>query len=449
MSTYSRTEDANNYYYYQTEVPIYGNYRLGEYITDTWVKTVKKNNYHIGPFYYPGYASDNTINIVANSRTINKHINVNGVWVIRTLTVQYNPASSYSISIPNSIGHFYRKISQKDYELIDQLSDVKVTVSDRKDSANNAIMLSYNNEYGYGMIQPGREYNAGSYRFAHNGMEHDDNIYGINNSYNTLNREYDPRVGRWWSTDPIMHPNQGSYIGMDNDPYLYTDVLGDETVWQKIKNIFKKGFGKAKYHISGEAKKRSPKKYYVLRNETDMQKTGDIFGNWLDRYVSLGTGLVSEEYKNDKERKLAEGIISSLPPSAQEIMRTHTLDLNNPFLYRKNWTNELSRIGAHPSEDSSWHQEEDYVVPDANMNIDQVQIDILSGPPAGHIFQVYQNGKMVPSPSQKGATIKINVQAGDVIRIVLSRSAVSQMLQAGIGGGIGGMTYTLSILSTK
>ena len=49
---------------------------------------------------------------------------------------------------------------------------------------------------------PGRTFNSTSYRYGFDGMEKDDEIKGGGNSYTTLHRQYDSRLGRWFSTDP-------------------------------------------------------------------------------------------------------------------------------------------------------------------------------------------------------------------------------------------------------
>ena len=54
------------------------------------------------------------------------------------------------------------------------------------------------------MQMPGRTYNTTDYRFGYNGMEKDKEIKGDGNSYTTEFRQYDPRLGRWISLDPLM-----------------------------------------------------------------------------------------------------------------------------------------------------------------------------------------------------------------------------------------------------
>ena len=49
-------------------------------------------------------------------------------------------------------------------------------------------------------------------------------------SYTTMFRQYDPRVGRWLSLDPLMakFPHMSPYAAFDNNPILYTDPYGLE-----------------------------------------------------------------------------------------------------------------------------------------------------------------------------------------------------------------------------
>jgi RHS repeat-associated protein len=67
------------------------------------------------------------------------------------------------------------------------------------------------------------------YRYGFNGMERDDEVKGVGNSYTTLFRMYDPRLGRWFSVDPKadLMPWQSPYSGMDNSPITKTDPKGD------------------------------------------------------------------------------------------------------------------------------------------------------------------------------------------------------------------------------
>ncbi len=70
----------------------------------------------------------------------------------------------------------------------------------------------------------------GDYRYAYNGMEVDNEVSGTGNSYTTEFRQYDPRLGRWKSLDPLMakFPWMSPYVAFDNNPVYYIDPYGLE-----------------------------------------------------------------------------------------------------------------------------------------------------------------------------------------------------------------------------
>jgi RHS repeat-associated protein len=59
-------------------------------------------------------------------------------------------------------------------------------------------------------------------------MELDNEVSGTGNSYTTEFRQYDPRLGRWKSLDPLMmmFPHMSPYVGFDNNPVYYIDPYG-------------------------------------------------------------------------------------------------------------------------------------------------------------------------------------------------------------------------------
>jgi RHS repeat-associated protein len=72
---------------------------------------------------------------------------------------------------------------------------------------------------------------TGDYRFGFNGMESEGTVYGEGNSYTTEFRQYDTRIGKWLSLDPIIFPFQSPYCAFDNNPLIYSDVKGDSTLY--------------------------------------------------------------------------------------------------------------------------------------------------------------------------------------------------------------------------
>jgi RHS repeat-associated protein len=66
------------------------------------------------------------------------------------------------------------------------------------------------------------------YRYGFNGEEKDNEVSGEGSSYTTHYRQYDSRLGRWFSRDPSFILWQTPYASMNNFPIVFNDPLGDE-----------------------------------------------------------------------------------------------------------------------------------------------------------------------------------------------------------------------------
>jgi RHS repeat-associated protein len=66
------------------------------------------------------------------------------------------------------------------------------------------------------------------YRYGFNGMEKDDEVKGQGNHMTTPFRQYDPRIGRWMTTDPLgfLRISESPYVGFGNNPIYYSDPSG-------------------------------------------------------------------------------------------------------------------------------------------------------------------------------------------------------------------------------
>ncbi len=80
--------------------------------------------------------------------------------------------------------------------------------------------------YPFGILQPGRKFNVGEYRFGFNGFEKDDEIKGAENHISFADYGYDPRLCRRFNPDPIFFSWQSSYATFDNNPILFIDPTG-------------------------------------------------------------------------------------------------------------------------------------------------------------------------------------------------------------------------------
>jgi len=112
---------------------------------------------------------------------------------------------------------------------------VLATITDRKiwnptDQVYEAVITMTTDYYSFGMQMPNEDKINGEYRYLFNGMEADGEIDESGNSYTTEFRQYDPRLGRWKSLDPLMgeYPNQSPYVAFNNNPIYYTDPRGLE-----------------------------------------------------------------------------------------------------------------------------------------------------------------------------------------------------------------------------
>ncbi len=86
---------------------------------------------------------------------------------------------------------------------------------------------------------------SGSYRFGYQGSEKDNEVSGEGNSYTTEFRQLDPRLGRWFSVDPVFQPWQSPYTSMDNNPIGLNDVSGLGTGDGEV-TVGKKKFNRTK-----------------------------------------------------------------------------------------------------------------------------------------------------------------------------------------------------------
>jgi RHS repeat-associated protein len=120
------------------------------------------------------------------------------------------------------------------YEITNYLGNVNVVISDRKIwngtpiNAFRAVILSKTDYFPFGQEISSRNVVVENYRYGYNGMESDDETKGSGNSYTTEFRQYDPRIGRWLSLDPLMaqFPWQSPYCAFDNNPVYFTDPTG-------------------------------------------------------------------------------------------------------------------------------------------------------------------------------------------------------------------------------
>ena len=90
--------------------------------------------------------------------------------------------------------------------------------------------------YPFGAEKPGRCFASGNYKYGYNGMEKDNEVKGSGNSYTTEFRQFDPRLARWFSIDPVIKFNESPYSWNTNNPILYADPTGADSL-QRAKAV--------------------------------------------------------------------------------------------------------------------------------------------------------------------------------------------------------------------
>lgn len=157
----------------------------------------------------------------------------NAVRPDTTIANDYSRNREFSGSEKNLIG--YWKVDETTGTTITDYSsgnhDLTVSTSSGWSTSTQeylaADIISYKDYYPFGSLLPGRNGGATEYRYGFNGMEGDPELKGTGNHYTTLYRQYDSRLGRWFSTDPVVQPWMSPYMAFDGNPILYADPRGD------------------------------------------------------------------------------------------------------------------------------------------------------------------------------------------------------------------------------
>lgn len=137
------------------------------------------------------------------------------------------------------------------FELSDQLDNVLAAVSDlRIPVSSNGTTIDYYNAdvvyaqgyYPFGMVQPGRSYNAGWYRYGFNGHEKSTEVDAGGNSTTAEFWQYDTRTGRRWNLDPKTSTGISDYSAFTNNPIANYDAYGDtptlgNRIWGGVKFV--------------------------------------------------------------------------------------------------------------------------------------------------------------------------------------------------------------------
>ncbi|HBS86935.1 MAG: hypothetical protein A2W91_12965 [Bacteroidetes bacterium GWF2_38_335] len=150
------------------------------------------------------------------------------------------PLQAHRIFVEDNL--FARYVGFKNYELNDHLGNVRVTFFDYKvpqDTTGNdpreftTDLISQNNYYPFGMLQPGRNDQGEGYRFGFQGQEAENEIAGQTGSHSFFKyRISDNRIGRFFALDPLAskYPWNSPYAFSSNIVIHAKELEGLEAV---------------------------------------------------------------------------------------------------------------------------------------------------------------------------------------------------------------------------
>jgi len=138
-------------------------------------------------------------------------------------------------------------LGNKRYELTNHLGNVLATISDRKvwnpnDGVYEPVLSTRADYYAFGMLMPGRNEGLGDQRHGFQGQEMDNEIKGEGNAVNYKYRMHDPRLGRFFTLDPLKaeYPHNSPYAFSENRVIDAVELEGLEkrkiTTYEKNKN---------------------------------------------------------------------------------------------------------------------------------------------------------------------------------------------------------------------
>jgi RHS repeat-associated protein len=181
---------------------------------------------------------------------------------------------------------------EKLFELSNHLGNVLATVTDKKIAFPAAApstsidhyeadLASAQDYYPFGMLQPGRKWNAGGYRYGFNGKENDNDVKGEGNQQDYGMRIYDPRIGKFLSVDPLTcdYPDWSPYPFGMNRPIDGVDLDGGE--WKPYYGASDKnkehslGYSWVGYNLDGTPKSGTVASGIVQKGDYDFWFTSD------------------------------------------------------------------------------------------------------------------------------------------------------------------------------
>jgi RHS repeat-associated protein len=145
-----------------------------------------------------------------------------------------HPSSETNNTVVNQ-GFKYYEMTNHLGNVLTVIHDIKIPLNNGSGPAVSSYRVGIRNSTDYspfGVELDGRTVSLDGYRFGYQGSEKDNEFKGEGNSYTTEFRQLDPRLGRWFSIDPVAkkYPFQSPYVSVDNNPLYLADSKGDDGI---------------------------------------------------------------------------------------------------------------------------------------------------------------------------------------------------------------------------
>lgn len=226
----------------------------GDTLTTWYVRDIKGNVMSVYTYGDPAVRGKDLTQTELHIYGINRL----GLWKTNTDVEQAPPVTTSHLPLLNMADSLTFIRGNKLFELTNHLGNVLATVSDKRYgvSVDDSLVsyfipevVSANDYYPFGSLEPGRSYTesgVGHYRYGFNGKENDDEVKGPGDQIDYGMRVYDPRVGRFLSMDPLgkKFPWYTPYQFAGNKPIWAIDLDGEEDHYYTV-NVVKNGVGRS------------------------------------------------------------------------------------------------------------------------------------------------------------------------------------------------------------
>jgi RHS repeat-associated protein len=173
--------------------------------------------------------------------------------------------------------------------------------------------LSSIDYYPFGMLKNTGAPDSTNYLFGFQGQEKDDEVKGDGNSYYTEFRMYDPRLGRWLSTDKIQKYHESPYVAFGNNPNNFIDPDGLDRIgliqehWEQARReeeaMYRNELENQSPRITNpnpeefqrEIERRMNAKYYLIDEQPQEQLSAENQNMSISRDLSPGNQSISSE----------------------------------------------------------------------------------------------------------------------------------------------------------